>query len=423
MFTMLQDWSPKFSNINIKNGYLWEESLITTNLVWILKKDIDYISIDRWWSVTNSTDLMKSHVYGEWGLKTIQHRVISTITVQNPLLIQSYWINILWDRLWYNQNEKLDFRLNIYPTTPVMSLFTSYQIWQKSFLYNPDLSKTVLNFSYSNAWDKLLTNSVEVNRCVALVNQGTVHINSIDICENAVKNWTISKYKCDQDWDRVPDICDDDIDWDGVKNLIGIILYENKDCSISANNVNSDLLKKELWVCSLDNCPFASNSGQSDLNNNGIWERCEDLVSKLLVPSLSSNEWTVTLTLDKDQDWDGISDNVDACLDIPWNSFNGCPEYYSQNCWSFSTCWNWKVDEWENCKNCPQDVWVCCGNGILDSWESCKTCPADAGDCKLCGNGKIDKWEDCKNCEEDVWKCNAYCGNGEVELWRRCVKM
>jgi hypothetical protein len=33
------------------------------------------------------------------------------------------------------------------------------------------------------------------------------------------------------DNDGIPDICDDDIDGDGVKNLIGIILYERPDCS------------------------------------------------------------------------------------------------------------------------------------------------------------------------------------------------
>jgi hypothetical protein len=36
---------------------------------------------------------------------------------------------------------------------------------------------------------------------------------------------------------------------------------------------------------------------------------------------------------------------VDACLDIPGNSNNGCPEYYTQNCWIKSDCGNGKLDE------------------------------------------------------------------------------
>ena len=355
MLTLLQDGAPKFSNMVVKHWNLWEQTSIASNLVWINRDDVNSISIDWWGSVTTSTDLVHKNVYSEPWLKTIQYSLtlknwvvlnnVATISVQNPLLMDSYALNIEWDRLGYNQDENLALWLSMYPKISVMSLFTSYQVWQKRFLYNPDFSKILLDFSYSNGWNKLLTNIVEVNRCVTLLNQWTVHINSVDVCESAMKNWTFWKYTCDQDGDKIPDICDDDIDWDGLKNLIWIILYENKDCSIWNNNVNVDLLKKQLWVCSLDNCPFALNSDQSDLNNNWIWEKCEDLISKLLSSSLSNNEWTITLTLDKDQDWDWIPDNIDVCVDVPWNSSNGCPEYYSQDCWAFSTCGNGKIDD------------------------------------------------------------------------------
>jgi hypothetical protein len=75
--------------------------------------------------------------------------------------------------------------------------------------------------------------------------------------------------------------------------LIGIISYENKDCSAWENNINSSLLKKQLWVCSLDDCPFVSNPDQLDLNNNWIWEICESSISKLLASSSSNllDEW------------------------------------------------------------------------------------------------------------------------------------
>jgi hypothetical protein len=59
----------------------------------------------------------------------------------------------------------------MYPKTPVISLFTSYQAGKKSYTANPNMDKQILDFSYATAGDKILTNSVEVNKCVALLNQ------------------------------------------------------------------------------------------------------------------------------------------------------------------------------------------------------------------------------------------------------------
>jgi uncharacterized membrane protein len=57
------------------------------------------------------------------------------------------------------------------PKTPVISLFTSYQAGKKDYTANPSFEKKVLDFSYVTAGDKILTNSVEVNKCVAVLNQ------------------------------------------------------------------------------------------------------------------------------------------------------------------------------------------------------------------------------------------------------------
>ena len=51
---------------------------------------------------------------------------------------------------------------------------------------------------------------------------------------------------CDMDGDGIPDICDDDIDGDGVKNLIGLVLFDNPDCSIDERNINHDLLRQHI---------------------------------------------------------------------------------------------------------------------------------------------------------------------------------
>ena len=429
MFSMLQNRSPLYANFTVKSADLWEKTFVTSNLVWILKNDVDHISINWWWEITDSTNLTQNYTYNEWWVKTIQQTLflkdgttlynVATVSVQNPLLMQSYAVNVSWDHLSYNQNEKMSLGLYMYPRSSILSLFTSYQIWHNNYLSNPILSDTILDFGYSVAGDKLLTNLVEVNRCVALMNQWTVHINSLDVCETALKNGTLSKYKCDQDWDKIPDICDDDIDGDWVKNLIGIILKEKSDCTLWIDNVNLGLLKEELWVCSLDNCPFALNSNQSDLNNNWMGDFCESLMSDLL-SGFSQNLEGNSIRIDRDQDGDWISDSMDNCIDVPWNSNDGCPRYYTQNCWVYSSCGNGVVDEGEDCQNCPQDVWICCWNWQLDFGETCVTCPQDAWVCKECGNGKVERWEDCKSCPQDVKECSAVCGDWKIQLAEDC---
>ena len=435
IFTVMQDRSPYFSNMVIRPWDLWEETVITSNIVWINRDDIDYITINWWWEASKSTSVVQRHAYDEAWVKTIQQNVVlkdwtslysvATITIQNPLLTQSYAMNMSWSRLSYNQNEKISLWLNMYPKTSILSLFTDYQLGEKRYLVGPDLSKSTMDFAYLTAWDKILTNSADVNRCVSLSNQWTLHINPVDVCESLLKNGSISNYKCDMDKDWIPDICDDDIDWDGVKNLIWIITKENKDCSINADNIDKTLFKKQIGVCSLDNCPFNTNSDQSDLNNNGVWEVCESstssFLSSLMYINNEDNEWNIALTLDKDQDGDWVLDSMDDCINVPWNSNNGCPKYNTQWCWTYSSCWNGKVDEWENCQNCPQDAWVCCWNGVIDPWETCKTCSIDAWECSQCWNGTIEEWEDCINCSMLKWDNRRV--RRLYKLFRWCLRM
>ena len=92
-----------------------------------------------------------------------------------------------------------------------------------------------------------------------------------------------------------------------------------------------------------------------------------------------------------------------------------------------STCWDGKKDLWENCENCPEDVWECtafCGNGKIEWAEDCRNCEKDVWKCSgICGDGKIEKWEDCNNCSKDVKMCLANtCGDGKIdrESWEEC---
>ena len=424
--TIRQNRSPLFSNMVVRKWNLWEKTYVDSNIVWFTKNDISSLAIDWWWKLDISEGFVHEYMYDMWWKKMIQQTVtlqdgtkllnVATVTIQNSSLSQSYALNIIWNKLSYNQNDRLQLWLNIYPKTQALSLISNYQSLNRYILFSPDLSQVSLNFVSSVAGKNMLINTVDVNQCVSLINQWTVQIKPVDICEQALKWWTLSQYKCDLDGDGIPDVCDDDIDGDGQKNLLWIITKENRDCSVSSNNVNLDILRKQLWVCSLDSCPF-NNLEVSDLNNNWIWDVCEKDILELLWSSYNEDR---TVVVDGDIDKDGVPDSQDKCINIPGNSYDGCPIYKDQYCQTNSLCWNGALDEWETCRNCPYDVWPCCGNWIFDSWESCSTCALDVWNCDSCWNGKIDEWETCKTCPEDVWSCTAFCWNWNIEDAETC---
>lgn len=121
------------------------------------------------------------------------------------------------------------------------------------------------------------------------------------------------------DKDGIPDVCDNDIDGDGIENMLGLIARQPLNCNYTTDDLNQDVIAETIDRIEkgddLDNCSLTVNPDQKDLNGNFIGDACENLIK-----------------VDGDSDDDGIIDSQDACPDTPEN-FNGiedgdgCPEF------------------------------------------------------------------------------------------------
>ena len=164
-----------------------------------------------------------------------------------------------------------------------------------------------------------------------MVHQATVQVTGQQVCIDNI--WV-----CDLDKDGIIDQCDTDIDGDSVPNLLWLLIWENEDCRITWEIVDSDRLLEQVWLirkwAELDNCSFESNSDQSDEDEDAFGDVCDSTNTPLdpdqwwgWVPWDGSIWWAP----EWDRDNDGLPDSRDACPDIPENGNgvqddDGCPE-------------------------------------------------------------------------------------------------
>lgn len=165
---------------------------------------------------------------------------------------------------------------------------------------------------------------------------------------------TTSWGRCDLDKDRLPDLCDDDIDGDGVPNLMNLLTKEYADCRIDTGNMNMSLLEATASACAawanLDNCSFVVNRDQADANGDGWGDVCSPTAP-------DSAWWWGWWVWWGDSDWDGIADAVDACGTTPESAngksdADGCPEAPKDSSTDPNTPPNPLV-EVESCTQCP----------------------------------------------------------------------
>ena len=104
---------------------------------------------------------------------------------------------------------------------------------------------TVLRYRYDSAGVYYPTNITYINQCLFLESQATIVVQQQGSCTDIVRTGRTKQY-CDRDHDSIPDICDNDIDNDGTKNLIGLVMFDNPDCRIDNKNINQELLKQHI---------------------------------------------------------------------------------------------------------------------------------------------------------------------------------
>lgn len=371
----------------------------------------------------NNSNTAITHTY-----TTMWPRVITqTITFQDNTQTRNYITVYIIDPI-YGQSFSKNFAPNNLITVPWQTLqYINTPVWDNiqanTFIqrYTPTVSQTyqgnntILSHRYDSPWVYFPSNTQYINQCLFLESQATVVIEQEDLCIDIMRSWRANQY-CDMDDDNIPDICDDDIDGDWVQNLIGLILFDNDNCSISADNINYDLLQDHIqWVCLLDNCPFTTNSTQEDRDRSGIGDICEESLSTILQTYTDNIDISNAI---KDSDGDGIDDTQDGCPTIHWWfwTISGCPAIGAELACPSHIVYPgllWTQQEDIDIPRCPLYTRLCNDNLCHE------TCEDYGGDRTDNNNGICDPLESCNNpdcmdqqdrCQNGL-KCGDYNGN------------
>jgi len=366
----------------------WENLKLSTNIFWFEKEDIKNIEWNRWSTQIEKNKLLENeYIYNSAGTRVIIQKIILndgrelqnflTVSVRDENLENSYAIQASINNLVSSVFSNIGIKVNnIWYIPKILLLLNRYTDKSSEKTYeNLDNRPKVFEHQYTKEWIFYPKTSVFVDECISLDTTATIAITKQDVCMEAKLNWTLDQFKCDMDWDWIPDICDDDIDGDGMPNLIWLIDFENEDCSINLENINKDILMLHNNVCSLDNCPTFENSNQMDINNNWRWDQCDNILNWFNNNNMLDNKENDIV----DSDWDWIPDHLDACPLIPENyngieDFDGCPEI-----WSNVECSVWNINY--NILGTDLNIWWTDWNDIWPIIETeCLSCPCAFSD-------------------------------------------
>ncbi len=352
---------------NISNPEIKEKILFDTKTYNIRQDDI--VNVNRDFgegNKINNTTLTMEYAYTTAGKKAVTQTItctdgttltnIITLQVTDKTTLWSYALRMIPSTLIANIGQKITFTSDIIgnmmgnPLTQIAE-FADGTIQQKPWT---EKLPSVFIHAYQKNGSLTPQDSIYINQCTYLKTQATIAIKWIDSCLDAkIQGKLKESYKCDLDGDAVPDICDTDIDGDGVINLLGLINTETKNCAYSRENLNQAVLIKHFQsICSLDNAPFNSNADQLDLNQDGIGDVYQETI------------WIVGSGEIIDTDNDSIPDNQDICPTIQETRNNitdedGCPEIWTE-LWCKQTIAGITNDTLRiqaECNQCPCPFW------------------------------------------------------------------
>ncbi len=276
------------ANINEKINFY-------TVLTWFSQKDIYFINRNFWdWYETKNNKLNLSYYYTTpWAKKVHQKIILKNGEKLENILTLNITDNTNKDKgiylqanpLYQKVNEYIQFKTQIKNITPSeISKIIRYFGDGYRKIYTSNFNKALFQkYSYLKPWIYEVKIVIYTKNNTLLQSKAIINIYGNDICSQE----NIKTLKCDLDNDWIPDLCDEDIDGDGIKNLLGLLKFELPQCNITKENINLKILnlettiiksyyKKNIFKPELDNCPFIKNTQQLDLDLNWIWDICEN---------------------------------------------------------------------------------------------------------------------------------------------------
>ena len=295
------------SSFTICTNNSWTQyisSLVASNLTPKLGEKVDFnFSIDGSSTPVNVKQINRNIAWSSF----------SNTNFQASKILDKYWPNSVsaeavladWTKLyssltldvWQSTNTKnysLETSVSgktasyniVWIDKPVKNILWSYWDWITATWISPSSSH-----QYNTNWNFLTKAIISFGDGTQVTLTSTATIGWLDRCEDPA---FVSGLKCDMNWNSVPDLCDNDIDWDWVQNPIWILSSENSSCKYDSTNVNIPIListiesqknQAEKWSDISDNCFLISNPAQLDANLNWIGDVCENQIWEMLKKS------------------------------------------------------------------------------------------------------------------------------------------